>query len=367
MCARAKTLPTFLAPVLMGPLLLAAGSTPAAAQHGSYATSAPPAWLGISYEVRWTQAGGRCAPQVLVDGVIQGSPAERAGLRSGDAIIALNDESVPAGRIDLVATRLQPGDSIRLRVDRDGQVREVLAIADRRPARPPTVTATAVKPGGRATSAPIVHLDGETLVARNVEARQQDSRGYWFATGDGRTEYRRLGSWSQDDVDARVVRLLRCAEEVEWQPARAPVVDYRQVQRRADSLRAVITRRALEHPDLEALRGAPPVPSLPDGASGVLMLTESRGVAGAELTAMDPELAEYFRNAREGLLVLRVGRDTPAERAGLRPGDVIVDGNGRRLESTSELRALLSFPDPEPVRLRVVRKGRVRSITLERR
>lgn len=366
MGTRAKTLPAYLTPVLMGPILLAAGSAPAAAQ-GSYATSAPPAWLGISYEVRWTQAGGRCAPQVLVDGVIQGSPAERAGLRSGDAIIALNGESVPAGRIDLVATRLHPGDSIRLRVDRDGRVREVLAIADRRPARPPTVAATA-KPGGlRATSAPIVHLDGETLVARNVEARQQDHRGYWFATDDGRTEYRRLGSWSQDDVDARVVRLLRCAEEVEWQPARAPVVDYRQVQRRADSLRVVITRRALEQADLEALHAPPPAPGLPHGAPGVLMLTESRGVAGADLAPLEPELAEYFRNAREGLLVLRVGRDTPAERAGLRPGDVIVEGNGRRLESTGELRALLSFPDPEPVRLRVVRKGRVRSITLERR
>lgn len=359
-------------------LLLVAGATAVAAQQAPRippAEQAPraaplhPAWLGVSYEVRWTQQDGRCDPQVLIDGVVQGSPAERAGLRSGDAIVALNGQPLPAARIDFIATRLHPGDSVRLRIDRDGQLRDVLAVAGPRPARPPAGVVSGSR-AGRGTPGPTVHVEGGTLVARNVEpGGGRDARGYWFTTGEGRTEYRRLGSWAQDDLDARVVRLLRCAEEVSWQPARTATVDYRQVQRRADSLRVVITRRTLEHAELEALAATSTAPGrsqLPGHAPRTLAPSEDRGVAGAELAPLEPELADYFRNAREGLLVLRVAPGSPAASSGLRPGDVIVEANGRRLETIGELRTLLSFPDPQPVQLRVIRKGRVRGISLPR-
>lgn len=349
------------------PLGLTAQQPPAPYQTPRAAPQHP-AWLGVSYEVRWTQREGRCSPQVLIDGVVHGSPAKRAGLRSGDAIVALNGQPLPAARLDLLSTRLHPGDSVRLRVDRGGQVRDILAVAGQRPARPPALMASTFD-RSRATSAPIVHMEDGTLIARNVEARRQDARGYWFTTGEGKTEYRRLGSWSQDETDARVTRLLRCAEEVSWQPARAPAVDYRQVQRRADSLRVVITRRTLEHPNLEALEmspASPDRPELPGRARGMMAATLAADVAGAELTPLEPELAEYFRNARDGLLVLRVARGSQAARSGLRPGDVIVEANGRRLDTVAELQRLLSFPDPQPVQLRAIRKGRVRGISLPR-
>lgn len=319
------------------------------------AGAAAPAWLGVSYEVRWLQGDDRCEPQVVVERVIQGSPADRAGLRSGDAIVALGGEPVPAARLATLSARLSPGDSVRLRVSRDGRTRDVLAVADRRPGTPPTIILERARGAAGAGNAPVVHLEGGTLIARNIEGAAQGVRGYWLATGDGRTEYRGLGSWSQDDVDARVVRLIRCAQEAEWRPATPPRVDFRQVQRRADSLRVRMARRALELQDLDHPT-LPPHPLVP----------EDRGVGGAEVTPLVPELAEYFPNARGGLLVLRVAPGSPAARGGLRPGDVIVQANGRPLESVTELRALLMLRDGGSGQLRLVRKGQTRTVTFPR-
>lgn len=386
--------PELAGPGLLLTLLLLALPAAAAGQQGWQVRTESPAWLGVGYDVRWVQRAGTCEPQVLVERVVQGSPADRAGLRAGDVILALDDRPIPGSRLESVARGLRPGDSLRFRVERDGQVRQLTAVADRRPARPPAALATAREPGFPATaSAPVVQLDGETLMARNVEAGSRGVRGYWLAGRDGRAEYRRLGSWSQDDLDDRVVRLLRCAEEAGTRAAVAPRPDLERLQRRADSLRVVITRRAMAHrpeprpmavPELRPepeprpeadprVRGAPAAPDIAGSPSGTYILrmeehlaAELRGVAGAELSPLEPELAAYFRNVREGLLVLRVARGSAADRAGLRPGDVIVEADGRPLDSPSQLRARLATPDRGPVQLRVVRQGRTRNLDLPR-
>jgi S1-C subfamily serine protease len=91
-----------------------------------------------------------------------------------------------------------------------------------------------------------------------------------------------------------------------------------------------------------------------------------RGVAGAELSALEPELADYFRNVDEGLLVLRIAPDTPADRAGLRPGDVVIAADGRRVETVAELRQIVALPTANAVALRVIRRGRTLDLTLRR-
>lgn len=376
---------TFRAWTMVGLAILATAPAGAAAQQGWRVRTEPPAWLGIGYEIGWIQESSMCEPQVWVERVMQGSPAERAGLRVGDAIVALDDQPLPAARLQAVAGRLHPGDSLRFRVDRNGQLRDLTAVAERRPARPPAPLA-ASEPGFMgATSAPVVRLDGSTLVARNIESGSQGSRGYWLATDDGRTEYRRLDSWSRNDLDERVVRLLRCADEAGTRAAMVPRgVDLQQLQRRADSLRVVITRRTLAPTPAAGQPPHPPEPYHPTALPGrapeingtgsstyILRMedhlaAELRGVAGAEITTLEPELAAYFRNVDEGLLVLRIARGSVADHAGLQPGDVIVEGDGRGLRSPGELRALLSRPNPQDVQLRVVRKGRSRLLSLPR-
>lgn len=383
--------------LLAGAALMALASTgvPAAAAGQEAVRGRAPAsgqaWLGIGYDVRWLQQGDRCEPRVVVESVVEGSPAQRAGLRPGDAILMVDEQPAPGSRLRALSARLSPGDSVRLRFERGGAVRLVTAVADRRPARPPAAAVTAPGSWLDRTSAPVVRIRGDTLEAWNIEPGRAwaGSRGggYWFATADGRTEYRRLDRWSRDGLDRRVESLLVCADTLHWEEAPPAVarVNVQRIQERADSLRVVIARRAFEAAgDRErvVLRIAPTPPGAAPRleeleATGPTVLFRrleehtaagERSVAGAEVTPLEPELAEYFRGAREGLLVLRVARGSPADRAGLRPGDVITgagtDGRRRSLESVEELRHALARPDQAPVELRLVRQGRARTVTL---
>ncbi len=378
--------------ILLSPLFLALLLPIGAVAQQARSAPRPdpaPGWLGVAYEARWVQRDGQCEPQVLVEQVIHGSPAERAGLRAGDTLVAVDGRPIPAGRLEEMAGRLRPGDPVRLRVLRGGGEREIVAVADRRPARPP-VAATRIESGPSRRAAPIVRVENGTLVVRNVDSAP-GVHGYWLES-DGRTVFRSLGAWSTDGMDEEVERLLECAESARWAPAVATAaaarVDLREVQIRADSLRVIMAQRVLEHErnlaELSRRLEAPEPPDAPreprnprevhvlaPGGSYVLRMDDHvtaglRGVAGAEVTSLEPELADYFRNVSEGLLVLRISAGTPAARAGLLPGDVIVRGDGRPLTSVQELRALLSTGDREPVELRVVRKGRTRTINLPR-
>lgn len=375
--------------LLVLPAAAGAASTPAAAQWTAWAEPSRPAWLGVSYDVHWVAREGGCQPRVVVETVVSGAPADRAGLRPGDAIVALNGESVGSLRLELLSSRLSSGDSVRLRLARGGEVREVVAVADRRPPRPPTGLTVRRDGGFSASDAPIVRLVGDTLVARNLDmAKSGRARGYWVAHDDGRADYRRLGRFSGDPMDRRVADLMACAASTQAMAPASPAirVDRRSVQARADSLRVVMAQRALtrQAPEgsvrIHRLRRAETAP-LPPGVRelpaepgvsvfsyhvGDHLVAGERGVAGAEITALEPELAEYFRGARQGLLVLRVAPGSPAERAGLRPGDVITSGGGRSLDTVGELRLLLALPDPNPIELRVVRQGRARTLTIRR-
>ena len=365
-----------------------AAAVPAAAQDGVYVVRSSPAWLGVSYEVQWLQEDGRCTPRVVVDGIVHGSPAERAGLRAGDAITAVDGEPLPPGRLQVIATRLVPGDSVRLRFVRDGTTREVTAVADRRPDRPLGVTVQTP----RLRSVPVIEVVGDTLVARELAPEWDPGRvrSYWIVQNDGRAEYRTLGGWSSTELDERVSSLLACADSASVVFTRRAddgamaTTELRRVQARADSIRVLINRRARERVGTEALLRPAPADSVspgvgprrslelrtPEGSYSFQfedhVVVGMRGVAGAELTALEPELADYFRNADEGLLVLRVAPGTPADRAGLRPGDVVTAADGRRVASLAELRRIIALPQAGDVELRVVRKGRARLLTLRR-
>jgi serine protease Do len=61
----------------------------------------------------------------------------------------------------------------------------------------------------------------------------------------------------------------------------------------------------------------------------------------------------------QGAVVTEVVPGSPAERAGLQPGDVIDQVGTARVTSAGEASAALGKADPKaPLRLRVVRKGR---------
>ena len=96
-------------------------------------------WIGISAQEltpALAESFGLRRPRgLLISGVLEGGPADRAGVRPGDLLIAVDGkEASRAMRVlDLIAGH-QPGDTLRLTLLRDGQPVEVeVDVAERPP------------------------------------------------------------------------------------------------------------------------------------------------------------------------------------------------------------------------------------------
>lgn len=89
-----------------------------------------------------------------------------------------------------------------------------------------------------------------------------------------------------------------------------------------------------------------------------------RGRFGVTTQDLTPDLAEVLKlKSADGVVVAEVARNSPAEKAGLRRGDVVTHFNGRRLRSASDLRNQLALtPVDEAVELRVQRQGQERTV-----
>lgn len=94
--------------------------------------------------------------------------------------------------------------------------------------------------------------------------------------------------------------------------------------------------------------------------------TVSRGKLGATIQEVDQGLATSFGLDRpEGALISSVQDGGPAEKAGLRPGDVILAVDGHELKSSSELPLAIARHKPgSKVELRVWHEGKARDLTV---
>src|SRR5205823_3250382 len=95
--------------------------------------------------------------------------------------------------------------------------------------------------------------------------------------------------------------------------------------------------------DMHELRGLEGLQSLQglQGMGGAMAI--GRGRLGVELSDLDSDLGGYFRTrSGHGVLVTRVLEDTPAARAGIKAGDVIVEFDGRSVENGDALRRMIN-------------------------
>lgn len=85
-----------------------------------------------------------------------------------------------------------------------------------------------------------------------------------------------------------------------------------------------------------------------------------RGYLGVLLQALDPELAGQFKLPdTAGALVAQVLPDSPAARAGLKEGDVILEFNGKKVQDIAHLRLMVAQTKPgTKVSLKVLRDER---------
>jgi serine protease Do len=91
--------------------------------------------------------------------------------------------------------------------------------------------------------------------------------------------------------------------------------------------------------------------------------TVERGWLGVNIQPLDPDLAATFgHDARSGVLVAGVVEGTPASDAGLRPGDIILDIEGRQTDTPAGLaRRIADFTPDTEVTIDFLRDGDVLS------
>src|SRR4029453_16795488 len=92
----------------------------------------------------------------------------------------------------------------------------------------------------------------------------------------------------------------------------------------------------------------------------------TRGFMGVSIQDISPDLATAMKlNARKGALVGDVEPNSPAARAGLQPGDVIVELNGNPVTDSRELRLAISSLAPgTQVNMRVMRNAETKAVTM---
>lgn len=90
----------------------------------------------------------------------------------------------------------------------------------------------------------------------------------------------------------------------------------------------------------------------------------TRGYMGVSLQAVDKDIAAAFNlDKTEGVLVSEVIKDSPADKAGLKQGDIILQYNGMPIKSQGGFRTEIALMNPgTTINLKVNRKGQILTI-----
>ena len=92
----------------------------------------------------------------------------------------------------------------------------------------------------------------------------------------------------------------------------------------------------------------------------------TRGWIGVGVQDITAELAQSFKlNAARGVLITQVERGSPADKAGMKPGDILLAVNGRPLaDTTTMLNLIASLPPGQQVAIRLTRNQAETDLTV---
>lgn len=276
-------------------------------------------FLGIRYTYTAETRDGVTMVNMIVQEVVTGSPADRAGVKAGDRVLRIDGEAISSSKFDALASTLQPGDTVRLRVVSGDRERDLTLEATERPAEylfGGPIEATILLRGDSIGKIARIYLDSARF---RVDSLFRDPL---FRFPGGRL-------WV-DTAGRDRFHLFRDSLPASWR------FDI-------DALRLPLERG--DFPPFEMMLGR-------------------SGVAGAEFTALNPGLSQYF-GTDQGLLVLRVAPETPAARAGLEAGDVLTRVNARAIDDVEDFRAAVAHAAGSALKLDIIRKGKARSLDLE--
>lgn len=306
-------------------------------------------WIGINLEANELHGPeGRIDSRLVIRGVVDGSPADRAQIRPGDVILRLNGRPASFEAFVGLASGLRPGNRFDVTLARrgpewEGWERRVTLEAEAKPA--PAMVALPGEWVDRMDSA-IQRLDSLRVRIAHSEGAGgavllHNADSPFPVAGTGRI--RAVGP----DSTRTLVFYSTDPDRTTWSMTLGP---------RGEGSGVEPTGSVV---DTMARTFRPLMPYI-----------EGRNrVAGAELTPLNPQLSTYFQRGHEvghGLLVTAVSDGTPAADAGLVPGDVVVRVGGVEVTSLADLRSALSRPAAGALTLEVVRRGQSLRVTLPR-
>jgi serine protease Do len=93
----------------------------------------------------------------------------------------------------------------------------------------------------------------------------------------------------------------------------------------------------------------------------------TRGWLGVAIQDVNQEMADYYGiEAKKGVFVADVFKGDPADAAGIKPKDIIVEVNGQKVESTRQLTSLVAaIPVGQNAKLKVIRDGQPKTFTVK--
>lgn len=378
-------------------------------------------WIGISLEVLEDEWGR--TESVIIIGVVAGSPADEAGVRPGDRLLAINhlDE---ARELAELAERLEvyPGDGVVMEVGRAGTKHRVRLTASVRPDDfvPSQVVEVRYAPDmverwvramdsmrvelirseGREVEIRSAQRDGTTQRIRIRQASSADPEVTVIAGGSTVQvpfEFFIFRGEEHDSLRQEMVELNQMVTQLELRMGEREeqlrrVGGQGDVHIRQDNeflrLSSLLNEAALRSSGLEttmaeaarqtagleytiAPSGGQPNVLVPEGGNPraefrplTPYLVGRNRVAGAEVTNIRPELAEYF-GVSGGVLVLDVSAGAPAALAGIVPGDVITRLDQVGVRSVEDLRFGISMAG-ESLPVSLVRQGASVQVLLRR-
>ncbi len=92
-----------------------------------------------------------------------------------------------------------------------------------------------------------------------------------------------------------------------------------------------------------------------------------RGYLGVTYQDVDYDLAQSFgMDEVYGAIIPEVSEGSPAERGGLKAGDIVLEINGHRLESAADLPFMIGLTEPgESIRVKILRDGKEKNLTIK--
>jgi serine protease Do len=242
--------------------------TPPTAPSAAESASPSKGWLGVYSQERTDDLRDGLdykGDGVLIDGVVDGSPAEKAGIKKGDVLVRFNGQAIDSpDELQNAVRAAKGGAKIEVELVRAGKTMKVSPTLDSRPTRMSM-------------------------------------------------------TWSDDAPRARVIS-----------PGR--------------------TYLSIPAPDLSSLAEL--------GGTG-------RARLGVRLQDLNSDLAAYFSVPDgKGVLIVEVEKDSPASRAGLKSGDVILKvGDHDTFDSDDVVRAIRD--QDGKVAISILRRGQKQTVTAE--